>query len=74
MLDWKQANPTGTFHEYIVVRKAALCATTPTKSICANFPCPKHTCPENIDLNEDGSVAWMDDRLLGSKWKGAFDR
>ena len=34
----------------------------------------KEVCPENIRFAADDSVEWIDDRLLGPKWKGAFVR
>ena len=30
--------------------------------------------PENVEVDQDGSVSWTDPRLKGSLWQGAFDR
>lgn len=32
----------------------------------------QHSCPENIRFDEEGKVEWIDDRLNGPKWRGAF--
>ena len=32
----------------------------------------KDTVPENIELDAQGRVVWVDERLQGPKWKGSF--
>ena len=69
MIKWKKANPDGTFEDFIQVRNAAIAITSASPS---HF-CAQYSCPENIELGEDGQVQWLDDRLNGTLFS-ASDR
>ena len=76
IIKWKREHEEAALVSDLVVKWAGAAVVSSELGVCSSEYCQflVDLFPENVELNEEGNVLSIDERVLGGDWMGAFER